>query len=182
MHVAACLGLPPGPGGRHAAMGTHNRLLALDGGAYLEAIAVDPEAPAPGRPRWFDLDRFEGQPRLSNWVVRVDDLDAALDAFPEAGEPLALERGGLRWRMAVPADGVLPFDGCFPALIQWETDPPALPASGLTLDRLELHHPQADALRARLADLIDDPRIAVARGGPALVAGIGAPDGPRVLR
>ena len=52
--------------------------------------------------------------------------------------------------MAVPADGKLPFDGCFPALIQWEGalhPARALPESGLRLTRLEIAHPQADALR-----------------------------------
>ena len=52
-------GVTPGPGGRHGAMGTHNRLLRLRGPradswprAYLEIIAIDPEAPAPARRRW----------------------------------------------------------------------------------------------------------------------------------
>ena len=51
----ATLGLAPGPGGRHALMGTHNRLLLLAGEgmapAYLELIAIDPDAPVPGRAR-----------------------------------------------------------------------------------------------------------------------------------
>jgi hypothetical protein len=55
------LGVTPGPGGRHPLMSTHNRLLKLDAGpghprAYLEIIAIDPEAPPPGRARWFGLD------------------------------------------------------------------------------------------------------------------------------
>ena len=61
--VAWCertLGVTPGPGGRHPLMGTHNRLLALAGEAfpasYLEIIAIDPDAAAPRRVRWFGLD------------------------------------------------------------------------------------------------------------------------------
>ena len=57
-HVEAVLGLTLEPGGVHVEMGTHNRLLSLGPGMYLEAIAVNPEAAHPGRPRWFDLDRF----------------------------------------------------------------------------------------------------------------------------
>ncbi len=49
----ATLGVTPGPGGRHPLMGTHNRLLRIGAPqfprAYLEIIAVDPEAPPPGR-------------------------------------------------------------------------------------------------------------------------------------
>ena len=48
------LGAKPVAGGRHALMGTHNLLLQLSSTAfervYLEIIAIDPDAPAPGRP------------------------------------------------------------------------------------------------------------------------------------
>lgn len=48
--LEAHLGVPLAPGGRHAAMGTHNRLLRLGPRLYLELIAIDPDAPArPGR-------------------------------------------------------------------------------------------------------------------------------------
>ena len=76
----ATLGVVPGPGGRHAFMGTHNRLLRIDSAgfaqAYLEIIAIDPEAPPPGRPRWFGLDepalqaRLRHAPRLLHAVLR----------------------------------------------------------------------------------------------------------------
>src|SRR5690606_1359383 len=71
--VERLLGVGTVPGGRHALMGTHNRLLSLGPTEYLEVIAIDPDAPDPGRPRWFRLDAFAGPPRLSNWVVAVDD-------------------------------------------------------------------------------------------------------------
>lgn len=182
-HIAAALGTPPGDGGRHPAMGTWNRLLGL-GEVYLEAIAVDPAAPPPGRPRWFGLDAREGPPRLAAWVLRCTDIAAALAALPEAGRPMALARGNLRWTMAVPAAGALPFDGLFPALIAWEGhDHPArrLPDHGLRLIRLELRHPQAAALAARLAPLLAEPRLAVLPGPPSLAALVATPRGPRWL-
>lgn len=174
------------PGGRHPAMGTHNALLRLGPGLYLEVIAIDPDAPAPGRPRWFDLDRFAGPPRLTNWIARCDDLEAVLARAPEgSGQPMALERGNLRWRMAVPADGRLPFDGLFPALIAWQgsAHPAALlPETGCRLAALELHHPRAEDLRHALTGLIDEPRIALhAAPVPALRAVIDTPSGRRVL-
>ena len=61
----AMLGITPQAGGEHPLMGTHNRLLRLSTPqyprAYLEIIAIDPLAKAPGRTRWFDLDDPELQ-------------------------------------------------------------------------------------------------------------------------
>ena len=119
-HAEASLGVALQPGGEHAVFHTHNTLLGLEDGLYLEAIAINPDAPRPERPRWFDLDRFFGPARLTNWICACDDLDATLAALPEGfGEPVALQRGDLRWRMAVPQSGILPFDNCAPALIEW---------------------------------------------------------------
>lgn len=181
--VEAALGLPVGPGGVHPFMGTHNRLLGLGPGEYLEVIAIDPAAPAPPHPRWFRLDRFCGAPRLSNWIVRVEDLDAALVMAPDgAGQAVDLERGAYRWRMAVPADGCLPFDDAFPALIQWRGSlhPAAqLPDLGCRLVRLEIAHPEAEALRAALP--VSDPRLIVVPGERALRATIATPHGERHL-
>lgn len=178
------LGRPLQPGGTHPHFGTHNRLLGLACGLYLEAIAIDPAAPPPGYPRWFDLDRFTGPPRLTNWICRTRDLPAMLARFPQAGRAVALSRGGLRWQMAVPADGILPFDNLFPALICWQgTDHPArmLPDSGCRLERLTVRHPRAHSLARMLAPVLDDPRIAFEAGPPRLSARIATPDGPAVL-
>jgi hypothetical protein len=181
--VEDLLGTPMGGGGKHAAMGTHNRLLGL-GDLYLEVIAIDPEAPAPGRPRWFDLDRFSGPPRLTNWIVACDDLDAALaDSPPGWGAPMSLARGDYSWQMAVPNDGRLPFDNCLAALIRWEGSlhpAPALPDHGLRLALLEIAHPDAAQLRKALAGLAD-PRVILTEGAPAMRATIETPKGPRSL-
>jgi hypothetical protein len=182
--VEAALGVPLAGGGKHPHMGTHNRLLSL-GDLYLEVIAIDPAAPKPAQPRWFDLDRFLGPPRLSNWICRTDDLDAALAAAPPgAGTATDLQRGDYRWRFAVPATGRLPFDDCFPALIQWQGDlhpAKSLRDHGIRLTRLEITHPDAAALQVALSGL-DDPRISLSPGPyPALRATFATPNGPRVL-
>jgi hypothetical protein len=181
--VEAALGLPLGPGGQHPHMATHNRLLGL-GDVYLEVIAADPDAPAPAWPRWFDLDRFTGVPRLTNWIAACDDLVAALGAAPAGtGAAVDLARGDLRWRMAVPGNGCLPFDGAYPALIEWQGPHPAtrLPDVGARLHRLEVAHPEAAALRAALAGW-SDPRVVIVPGAQkALRAEIATPHGMRAL-
>lgn len=183
-HVEDCLGLHLQPGGQHAHFGTHNLLLGLEDGLYLEVIAIDPEAPAPDRPRWFDLDRFKGCPRLANWICAVQDLDVAVARHPDAGQPVALARGDLRWRMAVPDNGLLPWDNLFPALIEWQgsVHPSArLTPSGARLRRLVVSHPEAVALQAALhADLRDD-RVGFEVGAAGLRAEIATPNGVRVL-
>jgi hypothetical protein len=84
--------------------------------------------------------------------------------------------------MAVPEDGMLPFDGAFPALIEWETAPPTFAETGLRLTALVLRHPEAEGLRAALDGLIRDDRITIETGGPAaLVARLDTPVGPRTL-
>jgi len=184
--VEAALGVALQTGGAHEAFGTHNSLLRLEGGLYLEVIAVDPGAPPPDRPRWFDLDRFSGPPRLTHWVCQADDLDAlraGLERSP--GEPMNLARGDLRWRMTVPQDGVLPFRGQHPALIEWQSPvhPSALlTRSGCALRRLVVAGPEAAALQAALKPHFTDPRVVFEQADtPRLHAEIDTPQGVRVL-
>jgi Glyoxalase-like domain len=180
--VEDALGVRLAPGGQHPTMGTHNRLLSLGPDEYLEVIAINPDAPPPGRPRWFRLDRFLGPPQLTNWVVRVDDLDAALaGAEPGTGRATDLARGDLRWRMAVPDDGCLPFADAHPALIEWRGAKPQdrLPDVGCRVERLEIAHPDAERLR-RALDLADR-RVIFVSGAPALRATILTPHGVRRL-
>lgn len=182
--VEQALGVQMAGGGKHPLMATHNRLLGL-GDLYLEVIAIDPACAPPDRPRWFDLDRFTGPPRLTNWVVRTDDMAATLATSPQgSGVPLSLARGDYRWKMAVPADGILPYDGAYPALIEWQTPlhpTQALPDVGVRLKHLTLEHPQAEALRATLT--LHDPRVIIAQGArKTLSATFQTPHGERSLR
>jgi hypothetical protein len=140
--IESVMGVAPVAGGKHAAMGTHNRLLKIGPLGFLEVIAVDPEAAPPPRPRWFELDtpamreRLAGGPALIHWVERTEDLDAALRDYSEPVEVLALSRGPYRWRIGVPRDGRLPGAGRLPTLIEWEGGlhpADALPESGCTL-------------------------------------------------
>ncbi|MGB5559162.1 MAG: VOC family protein [Paracoccaceae bacterium] len=186
-YVEDLLGVPLEPGGEHVFMGTHNRLLSLGPEFYLEVIAINPDAASPGRARWFDMDRFSGPPRLTNWICRTQDLPRALALAPAGiGRVIPAARGDLRWQMVVPDDGRLPFDGAFPALIAWEgTAHPSgqLPDRGCRMTALEIQHPQADDLGRRLQTMLDMANNQV-RSGPEkrLIATIDTPTGPKILR
>ncbi|MCB1390989.1 MAG: VOC family protein [Rhodobacteraceae bacterium] len=180
------LGVPLEPGGRHIQMGTHNRLLSLGPDEYLEVIAIDPEGKDPGRPRWFALDTFDGPPRLQSWIVRTDVMAEALARAPEGtGTPTLFRRDALSWTFALPESGVQPADGLAPAVIEWGAGVPhpstRLPDRGVRLTHLTLRHPRPDNLRAALAPLIRDPRLAIEGGAAGLVATFDTPSGPKVL-
>jgi hypothetical protein len=178
----ATLGVTPGPGGRHPLMGTHNRLARLSHDAFLEIIAVDPDAPAPSRARWFGLDDaaalIDG-PRLLHWVARSDALEATLAALRaagvEAGRAVAASRdtpqGRLEWRIAVRDDGALLAGGALPTLIDWGgcRHPAATMApSGLALRSMTLRGvPQAAARVLGLSmDTSDGPALQVVLDTP----------------
>ena len=182
------LGLALATGGKHARMGTHNRLLGLGEDFYLELIAVDPAAAPLGRPRWFGLDQADlptGRPRLIHWVARSDDISRDMAASSEAlGEILPMERGDYRWRISVPTDGHLPGDGLVPTLIQWDVPhhPAArLPDAGCRLMKLEGFHARPARIMTALESLGLGARLDVHRcteGEPAqLVAYVKTPRG-----
>jgi hypothetical protein len=194
-HVRACLDLDVPFGQHHRYMGTHNHLLQLGDGVYLEIVALDPEGEAPGRARWFGLDdaglraRIGERPRLIHWVARCEDIVSASAACPEPpGEILDLARGDFRWRITVPVDGHLPGDGLIPSLIQWLSPAhPAdkLPDCGCGLMKLEGFHPEPKRIRGSLSALGLDKALALfpAEAGemPGLAAYLRTPRGLREI-
>jgi hypothetical protein len=194
----ATLGITPGPGGRHPLMGTHNRLAKIASLAfpdtYLEIIAIDPEAAAPQRVRWFGLDDAglreqlrDAGPRLIHAVARTQQLDmqrwALITLGLQPGKPIRAGRdtpeGPLTWQILVADDGVLGCGGALPTLIQWEGRHPtqAMPDSGVTL--------RAFALRGvpdRARELLKLRGVDVQSGaGPAVRAEFDTPLGLVVL-
>ncbi len=189
-------GVIPGPGGRHANFGTHNRLVNIGGTAfpqtYLEIIAIDPAAPRPARPRWFGLDELalqgrlvEQGPQLIHAVVRSTMLDMhrwrliALGCKP--GSPVKASRdtahGRLSWQILVPDDGRPDCGGALPTLIQWDGEHPTehMTDSGVTLVSLTLRGlpPRAaEVLRLRGVDI--EPAVA---GLASLTAVLQVPSG-----
>lgn len=171
------LGVPLQPGGQHPGWGTHNRLLQLGGGVYLELIAPDPSQSAPTRPRPFGLDtpellhRLADAPQLVHWIVRTQDIDAAVRSLRyRCGPVTPMTRGTLRWRITVPVDGQPAGDGVLPTIIQWDTPShPAslLPDQGVRLAGLRLSAPAAVlAMRPPVdADAVTIEWVAAPAGG-----------------
>ena len=196
--AAARLGATPVAGGQHPLMGTHNRLLGLGGEvyprSYLELIAIDPSAPAPGRARWFGLDepalqaRLRAQgPELVAWVARSAMVDmhrwGLINARFQPGPILRASRdtpaGPLSWQIVVPDDGRPLAGGAVPTLIQWQGTHPSesLPPSGVALRGLTVRGMPdlvAQVLRLR-------PLTRAALPGPAVQAELDTPLGPLTL-
>ncbi len=197
-HVRRALGIEMPKGGAHPRMGTHNLLLSLGNDSFLEVIAIDPDAAAPQRPRWFRLDQFDAEPMLGTWILGTDDLRAEFGPEqiaaqttelaplpPDCGRITEMTRGALTWLLTIPDDGSLPMGGAFPTLIEWPAGPH--PASGMVdlgcrLRALTVEHPQADLIAAQIGDRIDQSRITLRPAARfALHAEIETPDGLRHL-
>ena len=160
-YIEESLGVQMQDGGKHALFGTHNKLLGLNGGLYLECIAIDLAVPRPTHTRWFNLDNFSGQPRLTNWVCNCEKLEQELVKIPiDVGHIMDVKRAELNWRITVPQNGILPFDGLFPALIEWSSvrihPAKTLESSGCFLKHLAICHPAGDQMELHLGDLRDE--------------------------
>ena len=189
--IERVLGVPLQAGGEHERLGTHNALLKLGDAVYLEAIAPNPAAPPPNRPRWFGLDDLapDAEPRLATWVARPDDIHAAARALEPGLDDaiVAMSRGPFEWLITIRPDGSMPLEGLAPSLIRWLT--PIHPAAqlddrGCRLARLTALAADPDRLQARLHAIGLDDAVDVRPvdgTAPRLVADVETPAGLRTL-
>ncbi|GAB4477872.1 MAG: VOC family protein [Burkholderiaceae bacterium] len=183
-------GVEPQPGGRHATMGTYNRLLRLGPRVYLELLAIDPHAAPPAHPRWFALDDPEVQARaarspfLLTWVASTTDIFEAVTRVPALGEPRAFTRNAYAWRLTVAEDGALPFGGVLPAAIEWRGAHPcdALEERGCALTELRLAHPAATSVLPLFRELRIAGPVQLQPGPKSLAAVLRTPRGRIELR
>jgi len=193
-YVFETLGVRPEGGGVHGMMGTHNRLVRLGVSCYLEVIAIDPDAPEPSRPRWFELDtesmwqRLRKKPRLITWALRTDKMaDLYRRNNHVLGRMEPMSRGNLHWELTLTEDGHLPGGGVIPFLIDWKqsTHPAtAMADSGCSLAGLRGFHPRPETILPILESLGAAPLIElkISESGPCLAAFIETPCGLRELR
>jgi hypothetical protein len=152
------LGLAPGGGGRHEALGTFNRLVWL-GDAFLELIGVFDTALA--RESWIGaptVRALEAGGGLATWAVASDAIAADVIRLREAGSDLADPTGGerlrpdrriVRWRLAAPPT-LAPQEPPFliehdASAAEWTPAERAERAAGAArLDRLELRVDDVD--------------------------------------
>jgi hypothetical protein len=193
LHVRNCLDLAVPFGQRHAYMGTYNHLLQLGDTVYLEIVALDPDADAPGRRRWFGLDDqnkvrsdWEEGRRLRGWVGRTDTIDEILAARGDIfGEKVPLPTVNSSFDFAIPNDGSLPLDGAAPSIIDRRGRPRSMATIadlGARLRSFTLEHPNPVAVEALYRAVRVDRPPEIAKG-PQLRyrAHIETPAGPREL-
>ena len=190
--METALGVTVPRGGKHDAMSTHNCVMQSGNESFFELLSIDPEAPAdPGRARWFSLDepatqsRLAERPRALCWVVGTDDLDAVIAASPvDLGEVVLFTRGDRSWRLTVPKDGHLPMDGLLPAFIEWSPGPHPSTGQqdlGVTLEKVQLTHPDPEELITVLKTLKVDHLAEVTAGDAALSFALQTPKGAVVI-
>ena len=194
------LGVEMQAGGQHTGAGTHNCLLNLGGGNYLELIAPDPSQPKPmmpdgqgrmvRRPLPFGLDEPQIQallaerPRLLHFVMRTPKLEAAMASVDyECGEEVAMSRSDLNWKVGLRKEGMPQLRGgdaqyrhvgpafVLPVFIDWGNTPH--PSSTLELRGVTLQALNIAApsrFLLRLAGITHDPRIRLVEAECATLA------------
>ena len=184
------LGVEIPRGGKHSLVATHNCVTRVGDGRFLELIAIDPDE-RPTRPRWFSFDdpatttRLAERPRPLCWVVRTDSLDDLMETSPvDLGEAVKFQRGDRSWRLTVPPDGHLPWQGLLPALIEWSPGPHPSASQqdlGVRLRRIVLTTPDPAGLLAAMRTLHIEDLADVRKGSTHLGFEFDTTEGPVVL-
>jgi len=159
--IEELLGVRPVRGGRHPQYGTHNALLSLGFGTYLEVIARDPDLPLPELGAFIDVPAGSHS-RIVTWVFRAADIQASAEALRKAGiNPGPVASGSrqqpdgsiIRWELTNPY--AMQLDGAVPFLINWGSTvhPSAVAPSGGRLVELAIEHPEAERVQKALSAL-----------------------------
>ena len=181
--------------GKHPLMATHNRLIKLQNSIYMEVISIDPSASIPQssaqKKRWFSLDSPSTKCRLSLapqplcWVAAVDNIEQAVsNCGYNPGRIIEVTRDELRWRLTVPENGKLSFDGVLPILIEWPNGKnPAkkMLESNLCLQQLTLFHSNPKRIKHVLSKLNISGPINIEFGEPRIEFSFKTASGKSVL-
>ena len=195
-YVKNMLGVDIPYGGEHIKMGTHNHLMKLGNGTFLEVIAINENMASPSRPRWYGLDDLytrrciEGQPSLLTWVVNTRNMKGLMQqANFSLGKSELISRGNLSWYIGLPDDGRLLAGGLLPYAIEWHADmhpSEGMADLGCNLKSLEIYHPYPVGLQNSLKSISALQLVKInelpANETPYLSVEIGTPSGTVQLK
>ena len=118
--------------GYHKDMGTHNRVIRISEGVYLEVIAIDPKISNLNNRKWFNLgesslqSKLKKSPQIIGYVIGNTDI-----SIKKYYDPFFLaSRDNYKWQFAMPTfkKGILDSEiieaGIIPSLISWKSDKP----------------------------------------------------------
>jgi len=152
-------GVKPIAGGVHPGRGTHNALVALDKGRYLEILAPMPDAP----PSAY-LDRLRTLKTLTpfGWAVSTNDPDATIRLLKDAGYDVTGRMPGSRvkadgTRLDWVSFGITPELEQVPFFISWSasTQHPSVDSpAGCSLAAIAIDVPAQASTSRRLLDLL----------------------------
>lgn len=155
-------GLRPAIGGRHPHQGTHNALINIGNGAYLEIVAADPENTEAAAPRWMGVDLIT-TPTMVRWSLKSDNLQQQATALRAIHHDLGTlhtarrqtpEGDHLQWQMTLPLPA--PAVDIIPFFLDWSASdfhPTDRLDEAVSVLHLELGHPDPAATEATLAKL-----------------------------
>lgn len=191
--IQARLGVQPAYGGQHPGVGTHNALVSLGAGTYLEIIAPDPRQAVPASRLPYGLAHLQA-PCLITWAIRPHDWDTYVTHLATLGMGAETQDRGrtrpdgerIAWRSTrLPSPAIVQqadMTGLIPFAIEWQTatHPSATAPGALDLQSLTLQHPDLDTLQYA-ADCLELPVRTEQTKKPGMVAMIGTPAGIVVL-
>jgi len=183
-------GLRPAIGGRHLDQGTHNALVNLGQGAYLEIVAIDPENTTISPPRWMGVDHIS-EPRMVRWSLKSDNLEADTERLRLLNPALGTIHTGqrelttgatLKWRMSLPQPS--PAVELLPFFLDWSASdfhPTDHMPEQFTTTQIEIRHPNPEQITEKLQQL--DLNVKATHGPvPMIVAHVRTPKGTLILR
>lgn len=183
--IESLLGVRPVRGGSHAQFGTHNALLSLGPGIYLEVIARDPELDEPQHGALIDFPTTT-RSRLVTWVYRTSDIESLANnsslgvGAVDTGTRKNPDGSEIHWQLTNPY--AMPMDGAVPFLINWgnTVHPSTVLPPGGQLTKVVIEHPDADRLRDVLSALSSGVEV-IAGESFGIAATIDTENGPVVL-